>query len=502
MSPKITVVGLGPGSPEMLTAGALRALESADEVWVRTTRHPTLGHLDLGDRLHSFDRVYNTRASNEQVYRDIAESLVRAVRSNPDLRLVYAVPGSPTTGETSVRLLREIAPGAGVGLEILPGVSALEAAMGELGLDPLDRGVQAMDADDLANLLDEWPSTASQLLNPTIPLLVSGVWQQPLASAVKLLLLTCYPHDWPVRLVRAGLGEPPVEVALEDLDRGTRVDHLTTLYVPPLSPEAPGSSFYQLTHITARLRGPGGCPWDREQTHASIKRHLIEEAYEALEALDSGDIAALEEELGDVLLQVSLHSEIAYTDSDFDIGDVIRGITAKLVRRHPHVFGDVEADTAAQVLANWHEIKQGERADKGEPEHSALDGVPSALPALARAQSVSQRAARTGFDWSGAEEVWHKVREEVDELRSAGDGARLEELGDLLFALVNWARLSGLEAEEALRLATSKFERRFRELERRVRERGTEVRQLPMPELDEIWNQVKADERRGALEVK
>jgi tetrapyrrole methylase family protein/MazG family protein len=490
-TPRIAVVGLGPGDASLLTVGAHEKLRAAPTVWTRTLRHPTLEQLDLGDRLRSLDHLYDTLPSVDEVYVAIARTLLDAARDHPEQEILYAVPGSPGTGEASVGILRELAHEEGVEIEILPGVSALEAAFVELGVDPLDAGMQTVDAPELAYLMDERPSVATQFLNATLPLLIGGVWQHGLASQVKLFLLALYPAEWSVRLTRAGLGERPVETPLEELDRGVAIDHLTTLYVPPLPLDEPGAHFYQLTHVVARLRGPGGCPWDREQTHASLKRYMLEEAYEAVEAIDADDPAALEEELGDVLLQVSLHGEIASTDSDFDIGDVVRGLSAKLVRRHPHVFGEVRADTASQVLANWQEIKRGERAERGQHDNSALDGIPAARTALARAQAVSSRAARTGFDWRDADEVWTKVREELEEVRTASADDRLEELGDLLFVLTNWARFNGLEAEEALHRATRKFEDRFREMERRVRRSGREIGGLSMDELDAIWDDVK-----------
>ncbi len=493
-SPLISVIGLGPGDASLLTVGASQKLASSRTVWVRTTKHPTVDQLDLGERIRSFDYLYNSLPSVEEVYSSIAETLIRTAQENPAVEVVYAVPGSPATGERSVLVLRELAAAADVRLDVQPGVSALEAAFVDLRVDPLAIGMQTVDAPELAYLLETRPSVVTQFLNPTLPLLVTGVWEHGLASAVKLFLMSTYPAAWKVSLVRAGLGLAPQEVELEDLDRGVKVDHLTTLYIPPVALDVPGPHFYQLTHIIARLRGPGGCPWDREQTHDSIKRHMLEEAFEAVEALDTQDLEAFEEELGDVLLQVSLHSEIAYSDSDFDIGDVVRTLTAKLVRRHPHVFGEVRASTAAEVLANWQDIKAGERAGNGDDAPSALDGVPAALPALARAQSVSQRAAKTGFDWSDSDEVWSKVQEELREVQEAHPSGRLEELGDLFFVLVNWARFNQLEAEESLRLATLKFERRFRALESRVRASGQTIRDLSPNELDIIWNEVKASE--------
>lgn len=489
--PRLTVIGLGPGDPSLLTVGASQKLASAAAVYLRTTRHPTVQALALGERQHSFDHLYNTLPTVDEVYEQIAATLVQTALDDPSHEVVYAVPGSPATGEHSVLLVRERAREAGVVLSIFPGVSALEAAFVELGIDPIGDGLQTVDAPELAYLLEQRPSTVSQFMNPTLPVLITGIWQHGLAAAVKGFLLANYPPAWPVQLVRAGLGELPSRVALEDLDRGAPVDHLTTLYVPPLPLDEPGTHFYQLTHIVAKLRGTGGCPWDREQTHDSLKRNMLEEAYEAVEALDTGDLRAFEEELGDVLMQVCLQSEIAHSDSDFDIGDVVRGLSAKLVRRHPHVFGDLEAHTASDVLANWAQIKSEERIDRGESRPSALDGVPTALPALARAQMISSRAAKTGFDWRDSAEVWQKVSEEIREVEEAHPDDRLEELGDLFFVLVNLARFQTLEAEEALRRATLKFERRFRELEQRVHERGKYIRDFSPEELDGIWAEVK-----------
>lgn len=492
---QITVVGLGPGSPDLLTVGAQRALCEADRVWVRTVRHPTLESLsDL--HFATFDDLYDTLPDIAQVYEAIAGALILEAQASASARVVYAVPGSPSSGEQSVRVLRAKAEEAGVTISVLPSVSALEAAWTELGVDPLSSGMQTVDASDIGHILESCPSSSTQLLNPTLPLTISGVWNRSVASTVKLFLLRLYPSDWTITAVRAGLQSRPRQAPLEALDRDVPLDHLTTLYVPPRSADEPGAAFYQLAHIIARLRAPGGCPWDREQTHASLKRFLLEEAYEAVQALDESDPYALEEELGDVLIQVMLHSEIAESEGEFDIGDVVQTLTSKLVRRHPHVFGDRTADSAGQVEANWQKIKQTEKAERAAypGTGSVLDGIPLALPALARADSVSRRAAKTGFDWSGVEEVWAKVNEEIGELRSAPPSCRAEEYGDLLFALVNWARLSKLDSEESLRLATLKFERRFRALERLVQERGKNIDEMDARALDSVWNEVKAAE--------
>ena len=256
-------------------------------------------------------------------------------------------------------------------------------------------------------------------------------------------------------------------------------------------------SFAELVRIMARLRAKDGCPWDREQTHASLKPYMLEEAYEALEAIDAEDDGELCKELGDVLLQVVFHAQIAAEEQRFDIDQVAQAIADKLIRRHPHVFGDVKVDGAEQVLTNWEQIKRQERQDQTETP-SVLDGVPKQLPALLRAQRIQHKASKVGFDWPDAAGPLDKISEELAELRravQAGDSAATEdEFGDLLFALVNLGRFLKLTPEEALRGAVEKFERRFRAVEEAVAEQGSKVEDLDLAALDRIWDQVKARE--------
>jgi tetrapyrrole methylase family protein/MazG family protein len=247
-------------------------------------------------------------------------------------------------------------------------------------------------------------------------------------------------------------------------------------------------TFEGLRRIIARLRGPDGCPWDRVQTHASLKPYLLEEAYEALTALDEADPDKLCDELGDLLLEVFLHVQLAEEAAEFTVEDVVYRIASKLVRRHPHVFGEEQADTPEQVMARWETLKQGERGSEG----SALAGVPPALPALARAQMLLGRAARAGFQWPQTADVLVKLEEEIRELAEAGDADhKREELGDVLFLLVNLARYLELDAEEALRLANDKFYRRFTTMETIARERGLLLADLPLGELQALWEAAK-----------
>jgi tetrapyrrole methylase family protein/MazG family protein len=261
--------------------------------------------------------------------------------------------------------------------------------------------------------------------------------------------------------------------------------------------QSPGALFERLLDIMHRLRGPAGCPWDREQTATSLKPFLIEEAYEVLEAIESGEPGPLREELGDLVLQVVFHAEIAAERGAFGISEVLAGIGDKMIRRHPHVFGEARVDTTRDVLTQWEALKQRELATQGQP-RSVIGGVPRALPALLRAQRVQDKAARVNFDWPDARAAWTKVEEEVGEVAAAlGDGSRdalQEELGDLLFSLVNVARLSAIDAEDALQRAIEKFRRRFTTMEDELIARGKSVASVSSEELQQCWEAVKAQE--------
>ena len=271
---------------------------------------------------------------------------------------------------------------------------------------------------------------------------------------------------------------------------------------PPAS--APGAHFEAFVLLIARLRAPGGCPWDREQTHASLKPMTIEEAYEVLEAIDAGDASELASELGDLLLQVVFHAQIAAEDGRFDMGTVIDSVSDKMIRRHPHVFGEEKAHTSGEVLRNWEALKQKERKARGKPEDAAsmLDSVSSGLPAVLEAFQITTKAGRVGFDWTDAEPVLAKLEEELGELRLAmrepaaeRERRMADELGDLLFAAVNAARHLGVDPESALKSANRKFRRRFRHVERRLAENGREPAGATLDEMEDLWNEAKRAEK-------
>lgn len=258
--------------------------------------------------------------------------------------------------------------------------------------------------------------------------------------------------------------------------------------------DAPADPFQRLRWIMQRLLGPEGCPWDREQSHDSLTQYLIEEAYEVVDAVESGDMDHLREELGDVALQVVFHSALAEREGHFNVDDVLQTVCDKLVRRHPHVFGQTRAETAGKVLENWEQIKKAEKAEK-KADDSLVAGVPGHLPALQKAHRLQERVARVGFDWPSAQGPLAKVREEFDELAEeleAGDGQRMaEEMGDLLFALANVARFLGVQPEEALQGANRRFIERFRHIERRAAEQGRNLVDMTLEEMDTLWDEAK-----------
>jgi tetrapyrrole methylase family protein/MazG family protein len=474
MSATVVVVGLGPAGPELLTAAAADAIARIPVRFLRTARHPSAA---LVAGATTFDHVYDTAPSIEQVYPAIVDALANAALAHGVV--LYAVPGSPLVAERTVELLRA---DARVTVELLPALSYLDLAWAALGVDPLAAGVRLVDGRRFA----------VEAAGERGPLLVAQCDRVEVLSDIKLAV-DVEPSESVVVLQRLGLPDQAVfPVAWADLDRAVTPDHLTTLWVPALG-EPVGVEVARFHELVRTLREQ--CPWDRAQTHTSLTRHLIEETYELLEAIDdraaAGDDEHLIEELGDVLFQVEIHAAIAEQEGRFSMADVARGVHDKLVHRHPHVFGTVDADTPAEVLVNWEAIK---RAEKGRT--SVFDGIPTGLPALSYAAKVQRKAAGLGFDWPDVHGALPKVAEEAAELVAVADDAEraLDELGDLLFAVVNVARHLDLDPETALRGATAKFRARFEAVEALAVDRGVALDQLDLAGLDALWDEVKATE--------
>ncbi len=495
----ITLLGLGPGSIQDLTREALTQLERAasdnSPVYFRTIVHPTIEPLKTALptlRIESFDRLYDESEDWNTLYQQIAAEVCTLATQQP---VIYAVPGHPLIGEASVQLILHMARAQKLSTTIVAGLSFLEPVCTLLELDPFEAGLQLVDATNLAALRTD--EIAGKII-PTSPLLVAQVYNRRLASAVKLALSECYPDEWPVKLVRAAgvdSEETLIEMPLYELDRNTSANHLSTLYVPPLTEMTALRLPETLRYITMRLRRePDGCPWDRQQTHQSLLRYVIEETYEVVETLEENDMGKLAEELGDLLLQVYLHAEIARQDDDFSIGDVYENINAKLIRRHPHVFGDVEVSNAGQVVQNWDAIKRQERAQAGKDiqKESVLDGVPPALPTLMMAQEYQKRAIKKGFEFDDVQGAYEKLAEELLELQQATTSEeRLEEMGDLLFVVAHLAHWLKIDADEALRRSNRKFKARFQAMEEMAREEGREMTYYNREEWIERWGRAK-----------
>ncbi len=337
---------------------------------------------------------------------------------------------------------------------------------------------------------------------PEFPALLTDVDSPELAAHLREVLLAVYPREHEIHLVegqRHALRkvEGSKVERLSDLGLSTFDSGSTCLFIPAL---AEGTAFESFHEIVAHLRAPNGCPWDREQTHQSLRTHLLEESYEALEAIDSGNFASMCEEFGDLLLQIVLNAQIASEEGQFTMNDVVKGIHDKIVRRHPHVFGDVEVDGVKDVLTNWERLKEKEREQKTEGgeqraekrEKGVLDGVPLSLPALIQAQEYQNRAARVGFDWPEIEGVLDKVREEIEEIKAAQNLKEVTaELGDLFFVLVNLARWRNVDAESALRATNLKFKKRFGYVEKGAKAQGRRLSDMTLEEMDALWNEAK-----------
>lgn len=485
MGNKIEILGLGAGTLDQLPYGVYKKLLQSSHVFLRTKEHPVVEELALeGFTYTSFDSVYEKHDQFEQVYQEIVETLWEKARVED---VIYAVPGHPLVAERTVQLLLEKELEEDIEIMIGGGQSFIDAIFQSLKIDPVD-GFQLLDGTSLK---------ASELqINQHI--FISQVYDPFVASNVKLTLMERLPDDYEVVIVTAaGSDHERIEkIPLYELDRKVNLDNLTSVYVPRVSDEQMRlKEFSKLRDIIAELRGPNGCPWDKEQTHESLKKYLIEETYEVIEAINSGDINHLIEELGDVLLQVMLHAQIGEDEGYFAIEDVIEVLSEKMIRRHPHVFGDRKAENAEEVVRNWQEIKQEE---KGERKGSLLDGVSTALPNLLRAYELQKKAAKVGFDWQEIAPALAKVKEELEEFeyeltqKEAGLLLAKKEFGDLLFAFVNVARFLDIHPEEALFETNEKFIRRFRFIEEKVLESQKPFEAHSLEELDQYWDEAKA----------
>lgn len=475
--PTIVVVGLGPGNDQLVTSGTLEAIRNTSPRFLRTSQHPS-AHL-VGDAT-SFDAVYNSMDSFDEVYLSITESLVTAAQQHG--RILYAVPGSPLVLERTVWHLRQR---TDITLEIHPAVSFLDDTWRALNIDPVEAGVKLIDGHEFAQAA----------AGHTGALLIAHTHANWVLSNIKLSIENPDPTTDVILLHHVGLeDEKIVHTTWANMDKELEADHLTSVFIPSLSTPV-AEELVKFHELARTLRQQ--CPWDKEQTHRSLVRYLLEETYEVVDALerlnedDPDTDIDLIEELGDLLYQIEFHAAIAEEQGRFTMADVARSVHDKLVARHPHVFGDVTVSSSTEVESNWEAIKKAEK-----PERTGIfDGVVSASPSLLLATKMQQRAARVGFDWPDLEGPLEKISEEANEVvvaaRSGDPEATKAEVGDLLFAVVNIARHLDIDAESALRAAVTKFRHRVESVEALATNQGKKMKEMTLSELDELWKVVK-----------
>jgi tetrapyrrole methylase family protein/MazG family protein len=475
---RVVVVGLGPAGADHVLPVARAALDAASHRYARTARHPAIADLTAeGMTFETFDALYDAAPDLDHAYAEIARTLVDAASEHGEV--VYAVPGNPVVAERSVALLRD----ADVEIALVAGLSFAELAWVRLGVDPMEGDARVVDgrAIDLAELAG--------------PLLIAQCDSAFVLSDVKLALLEHLdPATEVTALQRLGLAdERVVTLPLEELDRGVvEPDHLTSVFVDAGASGA-AREMVRLFQLAKRLRDPGGCPWDAEQTHHSVTRYLLEESYEVVEAVENlatDGYAPLLDELGDLLYQVVFHAVLAQETGEFTMADVARGIHDKLVRRHPHVFGDVVADHTSDVMRNWEQIKKEEKGTT-----SIVEGITPGLPSLLYTHKLFRKAASVGLDPGDLGEALDRVDIAVARLRAGGDGLEAD-LAQLLAAAVVVARAGGIDAESALRGWAATYRRRFEAMEQLALARDVDLAALDPAGVAALWLEAGTSPRR------
>lgn len=484
---KIYVVGLGPGNIDCLTLGALERLNSGDINILRTENHPTISYLK-GNCINydSYDSIYEEKENFEQVYKYIVKDLIK--KSERYGVVNYFVPGNPLVAEKTVEILLDYKKEKGIEIDLIPGMSFIDPILIAIDHDPVN-GLKIIDGLNITG----------QKVDINTANIITQVYNERVASSVKLYLSEIYGDEYEVYIVNsAGVRkeEEILKIPIYELDRCDKINHLTSIYIPKV--DKINTKIYDmndLLDIIKILRGKEGCPWDREQTYLSIRESVIEEAYEVVEAIDEGDMDSLVEELGDLLLQVVFYSQMATEDGYFNIFDVTTGICNKLIFRHSHVFKQKKVEKCDEVVYNWNEMKFKNRNIENYTER--LSCVPR-LPSLMRSYKVQKRAADVGFDWNNIYGPLDKVKEEYLEvikevnICKGGDTGKVEEeLGDLLFSVVNVCRFSNVNPEVALNNAINKFIKRFELMEIKSNELGKDLKKMTLEEMNTLWNEAK-----------
>lgn len=482
MTGKIEVIGLGAGDIDQLPLGIYKKLsKTTNTIITRTMDHPVITSLKKeGIQFMSYDEVYRDKEQFTDVYEHIVKDLLNKSKKQP---IVYAVPGHPMLAEKTVQLLLDQ---ENIEVTILGGQSYLDDLFTSLQIDPIE-GFQFVDGTEVDR----------RQLNYRHHLIFCQVYDRIIASDLKLTLLEDLPFDYEVTIIdAAGTGAEKIRtLPLEELDYDFKTSNLTSIYVPPVPSEFLNHTFARLKEVISTLRGPHGCEWDKAQTHESLREYLLEEVYELIEAIDDQDDEGMIEELGDVLLQVMLHSQVGEDDGYFTIDDVVKSLTTKMIHRHPHVFSNTEVTSIEEINKNWDELKQEE---KGNQRQSILEGVPKHLPSLLKAFKLQEKAAKVGFDWDDIQDIWKKLDEEMREveeaIKSGNHSEMINEFGDVLFVVANLARFYKINPELALEGSNQKFISRFTYIEDQLRNDGRDINVSSLEEMDKYWDQAKGEE--------
>lgn len=479
----IHIVGLGPGSEDALTLGTINVLGKYP-LYLRTKKHPTVTYLEREDiSFKTFDSFYENAKTFEEVYEKIRDVIIEESMKED---LIYAVPGHPLVAEKSVMLILETLKEKSIAYKIYPSISFVDTMLEALLIDPID-GVSIVDALEIES---ETPDFSKGTI-------ITQVFSPYIAGRVKLALSHYLDDEDPITLVRAAGTKDEVvrPLKLYELDRQKDIDDLTSIYVPPMEGKY---DFYTFMKVVERLRDKDeGCPWDKEQTHASLKRYLIEESYEALEAIDQEDYDSLQEELGDVLLQILLHSTIGKEKGEFNVHEVIKTVSEKMIYRHPHVFKKEKIMTSVEVKDQWEELKKKEKSENSLGD--ALEKISKSNPSLSRAEKIQKKARKYGFDWEEIEDVFSKIMEEIEEVKEAINEENQEgvndELGDLLFSVVNLSRFLKVDPEITLNQTSDRFVNRIQRMETEISKAGLDFKALSLEKLDKYWEKAKKEEK-------
>lgn len=471
---KVFIIGLGPGDIGSLTLDAVEKITNGSRVYLRTEKHPTVKYLvEKQIEYTSYDFIYETEEEFSDVYEKISEDLIQNAKKYDIIN--YCVPGNPLVAEKTVSLLIEKEKQKRVEIEIISGLSFIEPMIHSLSVDPID-GLKIVDGLDISN----------QTIDINTDNLITQVYNRMRASDLKLELMEMYGDEYKVYVVKsAGIEdeEKKVKIPLYELDRIEWIDSLTSIYIPKMDKNKKMRyDMFDLLSIMSKLRSEDGCPWDQAQTHKSLREYVLEEAYEVVDAIDSDDIDSLIEELGDLLLQVVFHSQIGKDDGYFNFYDVTTSICEKLIRRHP-----------SEAKQNWNDIKAKEKNISTYTDR--MKSIPKGLPGLMKSVKVQNRAKDIGFDWSDFKGALSKVEEELLEVKVEIENSNLdkleEEIGDLIFSIVNLSRFFDINPEVALNITINKFINRFEFMEKQCIRNDKDMKDLTLEELDSYWNQAK-----------